>query len=414
MSNSMKRGQGILVNWYWFWLISGVFVGAMVVYFFKHHPAWFHASYRIVSLTHEMNYAVWWAGIGLFLAGIVFARVGEIAAATVRPAWPWYVLALAMLALCFDEVGSLHETVSRVGGWWGLLPFALLFAAAFGFSLFEIVRRPGFRLVTLIIVFSIGLFVAVAGLEALEHGRELLGFHLNSYLRRVRLVGEETIELLATGLLVTAGLIAMKNMGDADRRVLNVTSVVERLLDVPLVVFVLFVVQVVVTASFIVTNYTIFPEGNPAVLFSMLLFFCLGIIACLRVGPARRSGKQTGFWVLLAVLFFTASILQMYNLFILFSRVTGISIGPLDGPPITWLITVVPLLWMIGFGIRNRLLSRGGYMRPLLLLLGIFLLVYPDLEHHYRIECLYFIFSSAVAYSCYQLMGRFDPWVPSR
>ena len=84
-------------------------------------------------------------------------------------------------------------------------------AIAFGLALFELLRTPGLRLVAALIIGSVAIFVLVAGLEALEHNHN----NLHHFYRKLRLVGEEAIELVATGGLLTAGLLAMQRMGDA-------------------------------------------------------------------------------------------------------------------------------------------------------------------------------------------------------
>ncbi|MDH3694220.1 MAG: hypothetical protein OER96_06590 [Gammaproteobacteria bacterium] len=38
----------------------------------------------------------------------------------------WGTLAMIMAGLSLDEIGSLHERLSLIGGWWMLAPFALV------------------------------------------------------------------------------------------------------------------------------------------------------------------------------------------------------------------------------------------------------------------------------------------------
>ena len=385
----------IFRHWYWLWLINIFFVGVMIVFYFLRYPAWFHNTYRGISLSHEMNYAVWWSGICLFIAALVFARVGTLAEQKKDQAWIWYVMALAMIALSIDEVGSLHEGVSRVGGWTALLPFALVFAVVFGLAFLKLIRTSETRLVALLILLGIGIFVIVAGLEFLEHDHSFR----NSFWRRTRQVGEETIELIAMGILITAGLVAMRAMGDGDRRYANATAAVNRLFEFPFVMFALFIFQMAFTVALVVPNYTYFPEGNPSVLFPLLLFFCLGIIAQQRAARSR-------FWFLQAVLFYIASILQMYNLNVFLNHLTGVSFMVFTGPPATWMATLVPFL-TLGFYAVKTGVRTWKQMAMCLILFGlVYLLVYPDLEFRYRIEILYFLFSSCVSYTCYQLMAE--------
>lgn len=396
MNKSLNNKATIFGSWYWIWLVSAFFVAAMVMFFFFDYPGWFHYAYRGVSLSHEMNYAVWWSGISLFIAAIIFATAGTHADRSGGKAWVWYILALAMLALSYDEVGSLHEAVARVRGWWGLLPFALVFAITFGVALYQLLRDARTRLTALLIAVGIAIFVGVAGLEVLEHDA---GFQHNFW-RRVRLVGEEAVELVAMGILITAGLIALVKMGSASPEFLSATWAVNRILDYPLAMFALFVLQILVSTVVIVPNYTFFPEGNPSALFPMLLYFCFGIIALQR----SRLEAQTGLWKSIALLFFIASLLQMYNLNVFLNQLSGAETTLLTGPPLSWVITVLPLGVLCFYELRRRRLTVKKLIVFALLLFSIYLLAYPDLKFEYRIEHLYFVFSSAVAYSCYQVL----------
>ena len=393
MDKALDKGATIFGSWYWIWLVSAFFIATMVVFFFFDYPGWFHYSYRGISLSHEMNYAVWWSGISLFLAALVFATAGTHAVKSGGKAWVWYILASAMLALSFDEVGSLHETVARVRGWWGLLPFALVFAIAFGVSLFELLRDARTRLTAFLIFIGISIFVGVAGLELLEHDAEFQ----HNFWRRARLVGEEAVELVAMCILITAGLIALVKTKSTSPRFLSATGAVSRILDYPFVIFTLFVMQIVISTVVIVPNYTFFPEGNPSALFPVLMFFCFGVIALQR----SRLEAQSGFWRFLAFLFFAASLSQMYNLNKFLNQLTGRDITLMTGPPVSWLITVLPLGVICLYEFRRGRLTAKKLLVFALLLSSIYLLMYPDLEFRYRIEYLYFIFSSAVAYSCY-------------
>ena len=391
MSETRPRSTSILRHWYWMWLVSAGFVGVMIYYFFGDYPPWLHYSYRGVSLVHEMSYAVWWSGISLFLAGIVFAAVGHLAWRQGEPVWPWLILAVAMTALCYDEIGSLHESVSRVAGWLGLLPFALVFAVGFGFALLHLVRRGGTFWVAFLIVLGVGMFASVAALEALEH--DLTFQHI--FWRRARLIGEEAIELIAMGILITAGLIAFKKLGDADRSFLHVTGVVVILLDWPFAMFGLLLLQILATATFVIPNYTVFPEGNPSALFSILLFFCLAII-CWKFRFTMAGGR---FWWWAGWLFVLTSLLQVYNLNHMINLATGKPINLLTGPPLSWMITMSGLMLLLLYAWRNGMVSIAESCRLLLPLLLIALIAFPDLDLRFRDEFLYFIFSSATAYT---------------
>ncbi|MBX2867738.1 MAG: hypothetical protein KTR18_03650 [Acidiferrobacterales bacterium] len=388
----------IFRQWYWIWLVSAAFIVVMVMYFLTKYPAWLHYSYRGVSLTHEMSYGVWWSGIGLLMSGIIFARVGMLSLAQGITVWPWFILALAMVALCFDEIGSLHETVARAAGWEGLLPFAAIFGIGFVASLANLAKRPALRIIVVLISIGIGIFAMVAGLEFIEHDPTFL----HPFWRRARLVGEESIELVAIGILITAGLMAMKRAGDTDRSFLNATRVVEYLYLMPTLVFLLFALQMLVTLTVIVPNYTFFPEGNPSALFPVSLFFCLGILARLEA----RNGEYALFWKIQAVLFFLTSMNQMYNLNIFLNNLLLTEIQVFVRAPFSWVITLVPFLTLSWFALRNNSMKKMEVIQYLLVFFLFGLIVVSEMRLRFRVEYLYLAFSSIVAYSCYQLQQR--------
>ncbi|MGI9316422.1 MAG: hypothetical protein ACR2QW_03725, partial [bacterium] len=134
----------------------------------------------------------------------------------------------------------------------------------------------------------------------------------------------------------------------------------------------------------------------------LLLFFCLGIIARLR---SQRT-DHAGFWKFQATLFFVVSISQMYNLNTFLNHLTGMDTSALTGPPLSWIVTTIPLgtLFLYERNAGRMRFKRAVILATLLFLL--YLIVYPDLEFQYRIEYLYFLFSSAVAYSCYQVLRQ--------
>ncbi len=395
--NRPPANSGVFRHWYWIWLIDAVFVAAMVYFFFYKYPGWYHYAFRGISLAHEMNYAVWWSGICLFLAGIVFANVGSMEQRRGGRAWIWYIMALAMVALCFDEVGSLHENVARVGGWLGLLPFALIFMVAFGMAFLYLLGNRPTRVVALLIFLAFSIFIAVAGMEFLEH----LETFRHHFWRRVRQVGEEALELIAMGLLITAGLMAMRRMGDPDRRFDNATRVVYHLVDYPFAMFVIFLCQTVLTLALVVPNYSFFPEGNPSALYPMLLFFCLGILS--RQLAARGGGS---IHVFLGFAFFTTSLLQLYNLNVFLNHVFSIDVPAMIAPPMSWLVTLLPYLVLAWKTLAEGLAQRREVGMHLLLFFLLYLLVFPDLEYRFRVDYLYFLFSGAVAWSCYLLISR--------
>ena len=277
----------------------------------------------------------------------------------------------------------------------GLAPFALVFVVAFGLAFLHLVGNAATRSVALLIFLGFSIFVAVAGMEFLEH----LETFRHHFWRRVRQVGEEAAELVAMGLLITAGLMAMRRMGDPDRRFMNATRVVERLLDYPFIMFLVFVAQIVLTAAAIVPNYSFFPEGNVSALYPMLMFFCLGIL-CMQQAECERRG----FYGAMAALFFLTSALQLYNLNRFLNDVFSVQVPLLTGPLMSWLVTVIPYLALSLRGLQDGVIERRQVLVHLLLFFLLTLLLYADLEYRFRLEYHYFLFSSGVAWSAYLVM----------
>ena len=381
------------------WALHILFIAIMFSYFFLSRTTWFYESYRAISLTHEMTYAVWWSGICLFLAAITFLRAAELDR---DRTWVWIVLALAMTALCMDEIGSLHETVARAAGWRGLAPFALVFGCAFLWALSKLVKQKEFIPVAMLIVLGVGIFVAVAGLEFVEHNVIIYNVHL----QKLRLIGEEAIELVAMGILVTAGLIACRNAARANGSsehlgLVHISKVFKNGFRFDHWLFVIFALQMTVTIAYIVPNYTFFPEGNVSSLFPILLFLSMGLY-CLNKNLSEPSKGWRGLgWV-----FVITSVLQVYNFNEFVNKLFQIEWEWLLQPPASWLVTLVPWLWLVVKSIRAGRSALKQVLGQLLLLVLVIAMMSPDFEFLYRIDFLYFAFSSCVAYCCFLMLKR--------
>ena len=133
----------------------------------------------------------------------------------------------------------------------------------------------------------------------------------------------------------------------------------------------------------------------------MLLFFCLGIIA-----RQQAVAPDGGFYRLLAIGFFVSSMLQLYNLNVFLNHVLSLNVPLMTGPPLSWLATLLPYLALAWKALNEGVVEKREVGMHLLLCFLLYLLVYPDLEYRFRIDYLYFLFSSAVAWSCYLLMAR--------
>ncbi len=393
-----RRRNPVLPWWYWIWLVHILFVGSMYLYMFTpYKPDWFKLIFSAISLGSEQNYAVWWSGICLFIGSHLFYR-----AASVKPglghSWKWTVLSVGMLALAFDEIGSLHELVSKIAGWKGLIPFAIVFIAGFGAALFALFKQPGYRIAGAFIFIGILLFASVASLEFVEHN-----IKLNKSQQRSRLIIEEAVELIAMSLIIIAGLLSLKRLGVADRKLSTVIGNTRDLFLHPVVVFMLFAIQFIAIAAFAIPNAGRFSEGDPSSVFPIIMYYILSMI-CIRFGLIQRSSLI--WWGFAAVFLFT-SLCQMHSFTALLNRLL-LDIDWFKFPPDTWYITLAPLLGLSLVFLLKGWVSVREMVPDVILFLFILAILYPD-NHS---PMVYSLFSGCTAYLCYRLLHVYNESLP--
>lgn len=154
------------------------------------HGSLLQALVAPFNLAIEMNLAAWFSGISLLALGLLAYE--RFAAGEARSKAPWLILAVLLILLSIDEIGSLHE---RAGGMAALLPyivvFVLLLAGAMAGLL--ITRQPFYIVLCLAAMFALfGSVILQEDLEqivawpdwfrgirvGLEEGSELLGMFL--------------------------------------------------------------------------------------------------------------------------------------------------------------------------------------------------------------------------------------------
>src|SRR5690606_16237834 len=119
-----------------------------------------------------------------------------------RTAAAWAALALVLIALSLDEVGSLHERAERfvpLERWWALLPFGVVLLGVAGWSAWQLWKRHRPRSDVVLIAAAFALFGSVAFQEELEHALVWPAWALP-----LRLGIEEGTELAAMLLLIVA------------------------------------------------------------------------------------------------------------------------------------------------------------------------------------------------------------------
>ena len=383
--------------WLWTTLIHLFFIAIAAAIISSAIPGWLESRDSALSLYHESNYAVWWSGYCFLAAGVIFyALAGRVN--TNKDRFMWVVVAAVALALSADEIGSLHERFSRTGGWSALLPFAVIGTGALGYAIGRTVLTPAHRLSGILILGSLLVFFAVAGLEFIEHNYR----NKSHFLARSSLVLEEAIELFAASLLILSAILAMRK---TNPRLKN-TSIVVNPTELPLVREILFLgllLHLFVAIDWV--PYLWVPRqspdyvgGNPVFWYPLFVFVIL-IYHCVSYARNDTDAGAKAKWLVGAIIFFLLSTGQLYNHGYFIS-------GFLDSlperyyagyhpkvlwtviPVLIWMAAVIPIRYLLGYGI--------------LLGLVIYTLDFGRAEYFEK----YYILSGFLSYLCFYLLSR--------
>ena len=354
---AVHRIRGL--NWWWWVPVIHLLLLTMIYLYVEfsefHRAPWL----RHLNLIRENNIAVWWSGFCLMTAGLLFYRMGSLDSNGIGDRVMWLFLAAVVLALSVDETGSLHERVSALGGWWALLPFALVGGAAFLFAVGRCLLLPNYRLSGVLILVSLAMFVAVAGMEHLGD----IDLFRDSFVIQNRHVIEEGMELLSETLLLLSGVLALGHATSSRLREVSIIVDPFVLYRVREFVFVCFVLHLCITVFWM--PYLWDPSrGNPAYWFPMLAY-TLSAFYC--VHHHFRSGKVR--WLVGFVLLMLLSVGQMQNWGIFFGDVLGFQSTWIVRdflprvlwttlPVLVWLLWVSPIKrWMV-----HTALLLGGFL----------------------------------------------------
>lgn len=204
--------------WIWATLINLALV--LVLYWLQGHVGFAADTVaQDFSLVRENNIAVWWAGFCLMVAGLLFWQAGSIENTGLMDRSMWLALAGVVLALSLDETGSLHERVSLAGGWWALLPFGIVGSAIFLFAITRCLISARTRATAMLVLASLSIFFGVVAMEHLGNTGRLPTGLVTDY----SLVIEEGMELLASMILLLAGVLALASR---QRRLFRQVSIV--------------------------------------------------------------------------------------------------------------------------------------------------------------------------------------------
>jgi hypothetical protein len=152
--------------WQWIAAINTLFVILTIVAF--HTPISMPGPLRLspFNLANEMNLAAWWSSVGFLITGLLAYELSCTRRDATRTAW--LGLAIIMLGLSLDEIGSIHERVA-IGGWSNLAPYAIAGGILLAYVLARLFGQKATRRAAMLITAAFSLFGIVALQEFLEH-----------------------------------------------------------------------------------------------------------------------------------------------------------------------------------------------------------------------------------------------------
>lgn len=359
------------------WWMPPVAVTALLLVF---NSPWFRVHFAdvyqvkqwVYGLHLEMNAAVWWSAVLYLASAALFHETACLDRARRRP---YVELSLLMLAVVIDEIGSLHERISGFGGWPSLAPFGLLMLVLLVDGLRLLWRdsrsRPSARLIAV----GFALLASVALQEYAEHN--LTSEQWSQWWGRFL---EEGTELVGALVILGGAVHGRHRRWDvpAAAAVADPGSM-GRLL--PLVVAGL---ALHVGAAQILYLPKVGPGrwyGNPAAIYPLILFF---VLACHAFWMPRRQpyrpappGEVRAFWNVAGAFFLACSLGFVQNLWGLVGKVIPHLARRHFYEPILMWLTLILVVWVIGWSLRRRL----GLRALVLLALPLAPLIHLRLEH---------------------------------
>jgi len=174
------------------------------------------------SLRNENNAAALFSGMLLLIVAIhAFDGWALFRESRIRVAKAWLCLSAVLVALSFDEIGSLHERIPSVGQlstWWSYLPFAIVLITLLTYSLVQFVSDEEHRGTAWLVALAFALFASVALQEFIEHRVE--------WPERIvpyRAIVEEGTELLAMLILLRVSMVNTQGMLGRNRETAGAT-----------------------------------------------------------------------------------------------------------------------------------------------------------------------------------------------
>jgi len=189
----MQKFLCICISKNWWTLLVTVDLFLLAFTIANPHIPDFQQKWRLItpfSLHTENNFAVWWSGITLLLAGLLaYQRSIEKGKNTIV----WLILSLVLACLSLDEIGSFHERIGVLKGWNGIFPFAIILISLISYTIIKLFQSSQTSTNAKYLLIATALFFSVAIQEYIEHA-----YTWEPWMLGIRVGIEEGTELLAT------------------------------------------------------------------------------------------------------------------------------------------------------------------------------------------------------------------------
>ncbi|NEO43869.1 MAG: hypothetical protein F6K55_06905 [Moorea sp. SIO4A3] len=286
--------------WKWIVIIDIFFIVATFLSTINY--SWLNTLFKVYhfNLAGEMNIAVWWSSILLFIAAFL-SYENFVSEKRRGYSNAWLIMSSVMLFLSLDEIGSLHEVLQE-DSWSNYIPFALVGIILLTYSLLKLFSQPNTRKSGILILSGFILFASVVFQEYIEVTTEwpdsLLG---------IRAALEEGSELMGTLLCLFGITIQSQKQNESDSLI---SWLPNPLLMKGLPIFLLGGMVIHIAASFLVQHLPSFLNPNvpnlsnggiPAIWYPMAIFFMLFCASFRKALNPLNNNPQP--WLLLSVSF---------------------------------------------------------------------------------------------------------------
>lgn len=354
---------------------------------------------KTFGLFVEMNFAVWWSSIIYLLSAALFY---EIASGEVRHRRRAYLgLSLLMLLVVVDEIGTLHEWISSIGGWTALAPFGLGAVLLLGDSLRRLWRDREARPVFWLVLLGFLLLGSVAFQEYAEHN-----LTTKNWSRWYGRFIEESTELVGAWIILIAAVYRRqgRRWGGALAAVVPDPTRMDHLVPI---LWGGFAAQLLAAQMPLVGVGEL--SGSPSAVYPFAVCFLLSCYA-FWVPRHRRAedapAEVWGFWTATGIFFLACSLGTMQNLWQPFGRlVPGLARRMFYEKVPLWILMLV-VVFSIGLALWRRRDTRLLW----LLVLPLAMTIRLELHHPARQD----LATGLFALLCGLALMRADSWAASQ